>query len=426
MRSITPRLAILSVLASFLHGAAGADWQHQRGPRADGSVPADSPALPSLPAEPKIVWKIAVSDGFAAPVISGGRVFYGDLQAGDETFHAIRLDDSTPLWHHALDAPHRDGFGTGPRCAPVSDGEIVLVQSCKGELHCLGAASGALLWEKNYQADFDAPYIGEKGQAAGASRHGYAASPCIDGEQVIALAGGPGAGVICIEKKTGAIIWQSQDDQAAYSPPLVATLAGVRQVVCFTVGGVIGLDRSSGELLWRVPLSTAFGRHVVAPVVHGDTVIVGSHEVGLIATRILRKDGKISTEEAWKLGGEMGPNFASPICVGDHLYTVAGKQLVCLEAQTGKQVWAQDGNIQTTASRAFAAFVGLGSQVLMLNDMGELILFKADPTAYIEVARMQVCGKNWCHPAYADGILVVRDAKKLTRIDLLPPGATQP
>ncbi|MFT4550381.1 MAG: outer membrane protein assembly factor BamB [Pseudoalteromonas tetraodonis] len=417
MKNVLTPLALL--LWSFPLAAA-ADWPHQRGPQQDGTLSDDTSALESLPDDPKIVWKIPATDGFAAPIISNGRVIYGDFQKRKESYHALQLADAKPLWDDELDDPHKDGFGTGPRCAPVSDGNLVLVQSCKGELHCLDAGSGKLIWQKNFQSDFGAPYIGEKGKAAGASRHGYAASPCIDGDHVIATAGGPGASVVCLEKRTGKVVWKSQDDLAAYSPPLVATLAGVEQVVCFTASGVIGLERSHGKLLWRVPLSTAFGRHVVAPIVHGDLVIVGSHEIGLVATRIVEKNGKVTAQEAWKLGKEMGPNFASPICVGDHLYMVAGQQVVCLDVKTGKQAWAQDGKIQTKANRAFAAFIGLGKSVMMLNDMGELILFKADPSAYRELGRTQVCGKNWCHPAYSDGTLVVRDAKKLTCIDLRP------
>ena len=216
------------------------------------------------------------------------------------------------------------------------------------------------------------------------------------------------------------MVWQSQDDQAAYSPPLVATLAGVRQVVCFTVEGVLGLGRANGELLWRVPLSTAYGRHITAPVVYGDLVIVGSHEVGLVATRVIRgEDGEIRAEEAWRLGKAMGPNFASPVCIGDHLYLLAGKEIVCLEAETGRTAWARKGIVNTEAGRAFAAFMGLGARVLVLSDRGELILFEADPEAYTEISRVQVCGRNWCHPAYADGKLVVRDAKNLLCIELL-------
>ena len=380
---------------------------------------ADVTVPKTLPDAPRVVWQRPVTDGFAAPIISNGRVVYGDFQKGKETYHALRFGDAEPLWHEVLDAPHKDGFGTGPRCAPVSDGEIVLIQSCKGELHCVDAGTGKLIWKKNYLSDFGAPYTGEKGKTEGAARHGYAASPCIDGEHVIALVGAPGAGVVCFEKKTGAVVWKSQDDQAAYSPPLVVTLAGFKQIVCFTVSGVMGLDRADGKLLWRVPLSTAFGRHIAAPIVHGDLVIVGSHEVGFVATRVVSKNGRIGIEEAWKLGKEMGPNFASPICIDNHIYMLAKNQVVCLDARTGKQTWAQDGIVRTTERRAFAAFIGMGEKIMVLNDMGELILFRANPKSYSEISRTQVCGKNWCHPAYADGKLVVRDAKKLICVDLM-------
>ncbi|MFT5401897.1 MAG: acetyl esterase/lipase/outer membrane protein assembly factor BamB [Verrucomicrobiales bacterium] len=414
------RIVFVSLYVSAVIVVAD-EWPHQRGPGLDGNVSADALVPESLPEDPRIVWKVPATDGYAAPIIANDRVIYGDFQKGKETFHALRLSDAEVLWEDVLDDPHKDGFGTGPRCAPVSDGTIVLLQSCKGELHCLEVETGKLLWRKNYQTDFDAPYFGEKGTAEGGSRHGYNASPCLDGDHVIALAGGPGAGVVCLDKKTGTVVWQSQDDQAAYSPPVVATLAGVEQVICFTVNGVMGLRRLDGALLWRVPMTTGFGRHIVAPVIHGDIVIVGSHEVGLVATRVLNHEGKITIEEAWKHGKEMGPNISTPVCIGGHLYMLVSKQVMCVEANTGKQTWVQDGNVHTADREAFAAFIGLGDKVMMLNAMGELILFKADPSNYQEINRTQVCGKNWCHPAYASGKLIVRDAKKLVCIELAKP-----
>ena len=94
---------------------------------------------------------------------------------------------------------------------------------------------------------------------------------------------------------------------------MVVTLAGVEQVVAFTVSGVIGLQRTDGKLLWRVPLTTSYGRHVIAPVIYNDVVIVGSHEIGLVATRVVKKGATVAVEEAWKVGKELGPNFPSPV-----------------------------------------------------------------------------------------------------------------
>ena len=411
-------LGLVGMGLVFGAAAEAGDWPHQRGPGLDGKVASGERVPEVLPDDPEVIWKLAVTDGFAAPIVSGGMVVFGDFQKGKEVYHGVRLADGEVVWSDVLDGPHKDGFGTGPRCAPVSDGEIVLVQSCKGELHCLDLGSGKLLWRKNYLEDFGSLYVGEKGTTEGAARHGYSASPCIDGDHVITLAGGPGAGVVCFEKTSGEVVWKSEDDQAAYSPPVVVTLAGVEQVVCFTVSGVIGLERDSGKLLWRVPMKTAYGRHVVAPAVWGDLVVVGSHELGLVATRVVNEGGKLRAEEAWRLGKDQAPNFASSVVIGDFLYALLGNRVVCLECATGEVRWEEDGLVNTAAARAFCAFVGMGERVMMLNDMGELILFRADPGGYDELSRVQVCGKNWCHPAYVDGRLVVRDGKRLVCVRL--------
>jgi len=405
------------VLFLCLATAMSADWPTQRGPAVDGAVPAGSPMPTTLPDAPKVIWKGPLGDGFAAPIVVGGKVVYLDLQNGQETVHAITLDKAKPLWSAPLDSVHKDGFGTGPRCAPVSDGKLVFAQSCKGQLTCFDLASGKVVWSTNYVKDFGAVYTGEKGDAKGGSRHGYTAFPVLDGERLYALVSGPGAGVVCFDKATGKVVWKSQDDQAAYAPPIVATIAGVKQVVAFTVSGAVGLAVADGALLWRVPLTTNYGRHVMAPIVHGDLVIVGSHEVGMVATRLSAAGGKVTAQQAWSIKA-LGPNFSSPVCIGDHLYGLVGKQVVCVDIASGKTLWQHEGNVSTSPDKAFAAFIAAGANVLMFNDGGELMLFAADPAQYKELGRVQICGKSWCHPAYVDGKIVVRDAKQLVCVDI--------
>jgi outer membrane protein assembly factor BamB len=405
------------VLSSCLTAAMTADWPSQRGPGADGVIPTGSVLPTALPDAPKVVWKGPVTDGFAAPIVVAGKVVYLDLQNGQEVVHCISFDKAKPLWDAPLDSAHKDGFGTGPRCAPVSDGKLVFAQSCKGQLTAFDLASGKVAWSTSYVKDFKAVYTGEKGDSKGGSRHGYNGSPTLDGDHLYALVSGPGAGVVCFEKSTGKVVWKSQDDQAAYAPPMVATIAGVKQVVAFTVSGALGLDAKDGALLWRVPLSTNYGRHVMAPIVHGDLVIVGSHEVGLVATRLSAAGGKVSAQQAWSVKA-LGPNFSSPVRIGEQLYGLVGKQVVCVDIATGKALWQHEGNISTSPDKAFAAFIAAGDNVLMFNDGGELILFAANPKEYQERGRVQVCGKSWCHPAYVDGRIVVRDAKQLLCVEI--------
>ena len=322
---------------------------------------------------------------------------------------------------HELFSSHKDGFGIGPRCTPVADGDRVYFQSAKGEFQCLGAADGKVIWRKNFVDDFGAIYIGEKGKAAGASRHGANGSPVIDGENIIAQVGGlSGASLVAFNKATGDVLWKSESDQTAYAAPFIATVAGVRQVFSFTAEALIGLDVRDGKLLWRVPLKTALGRHVTTPVVWRDLVLVASHQVGLVATRLKQEGPGVTASEAW-VNPAMKINFSSPVAVGDHLYGLGpAKNFVCLDLATGQLAWEKPGATQTSADKAEAAFLVLGKNILTLTDSGELVLFAADPAGYRELGRTQVCGANWCNPAYASGRLTLRDAKELLCVELLP------
>ncbi|HAV62307.1 MAG TPA: hypothetical protein DCY13_08065, partial [Verrucomicrobiales bacterium] len=141
-------------------------------------------------------------------------------------------------------------------------------------MQCRNVADGRLIWRTSYTNDLHATFIGERGTAAGASRHGNNGSPLIDGPHLIAPVGGTnGHSVVCFDKLTGKVIWHSQDDAAGYGSPVVAEIAGIRQVVVFTAESLFGLRRDNGALLWRVPMKTGFGRHVTTPVVHDDIVV---------------------------------------------------------------------------------------------------------------------------------------------------------
>ncbi len=413
-------LAGLFSLCTFnIHSA---DWPQWRGPERTGYVPSGVPVPKTLPAEAKVVWRMKIGEGLASPIVAGGKVFYTDNTEAKETIHGADAATGKILWSTPIDDPFKDSQGPfGPRCTPVTDGERVYAQSCRGELQCVSATDGKLIWRVNYSKDFGAIFSGEKGQAAGASRHGNDGSPILDGPNLIALVGSTnGAGVVCFNKATGAVVWKSLNDPAAYAPPIVATIAGVKQSVCFLADGVLGLDTRTGKLLWRVLLKTALARHVITPVVVDDTVYVASHQIGLIAVKISRTADGLEATKQWA-SKEAAFNFASPVAVGQHLYGVGpSKNLVCADAKTGQLAWSKEAFFTTDGSKAFASFLVMDKNILVLTDSGQLVLLAAAPGAYQEISRLQVCGVNWCNPAYADGKLYLRDARELICLDLLP------
>jgi outer membrane protein assembly factor BamB len=418
-----------AVVALALMGWAGwgqaGDWTQWRGPNRDGHVPIRDKVPAALPTEINPRWRIPIGEGFSSPVVAGGtsagRVFYLDLQGGKEVVHAVEAATGKEVWQTPLDSVFKDDWGQGPRCTPVLDGPRVFAQSCRGELQCLSADAGKVLWRKNYVQDFGAIFMGETGPAAGATRHGNTGSPVVDGDHLIAQVGGlQGAGLVCFNKASGEVVWKSQNDTAGNAAPVIASLGGVRQVISFTALGLIGLDAGEGTLLWRVPLNTRLGRHVITPVVVDDLVVVGSYQLGLVAVKVNKDGGNFKAEPAWT-SKEVASNFACPVAAGGYVYGVGPRQNVyCVEAGTGKVAWSQTGLMRASGDRAFATFIVMGKNMLMLTDGGELVLFAANPAKFEVAGRVQACGLTWSSPAYADGKLYLRDAKTLLCLDLVP------
>ena len=433
----TARAAVAVLLSAAVCTSAvvaAADWPQWRGPNRDGHAAAGAVAPAELAASLKVVWKTEVGFGLDSPVVAGGKVFYLDEQKNKEVAHAADAATGKVLWSTELDDAFKDSQSqAGPRCTAVVDGDRVYVQSARGQLKCLAVADGKQVWASSAVKDFGATFIGEKGKAEGSSRHGYTGAPLVDGDHLIAGVGGKDAAYVCFEKATGQVVWKSAlEDIPAYSAPIVATIAGVRQVVAFTTAGVVGIDRANGKQLWRVPVKTALGRHVTTPTVIGDMVVVGSFQAGLIGVRVSKTGDGLKAEQAWA-NKEALPNFSSPVLVGapaaggegasagvaaaggTHVIGVGqGLKLFCAEVATGKVGWSQDAGL----GKAHAGLIVVGRQVLALGDAGELVMFAADPAAYREGVRAQVCGKNWCVPAYADGRLYLRDARELKCLEL--------
>lgn len=411
------------------HGFA-ADWPGWLGSARDGHAAPGSVLPQSLPPEPRRVWALEIGDGHAPPVVAGDKVFYLDVQEGKEVAHAIDRTTGRELWRAPLDDGFQNGqTKPGPRAAPLVDGDRVYVQSCLGELRCLAVADGQLHWQVNFTQDFHSEVPAEKGLNKGAQRHGFTAAPWVDGDRLIALVGDTnGAGVVCFDKFTGKVLWQSQNDRAANAAPITARIGDSepKQVLAFTVEGLIGLNLGTGDLLWRIPLTTTHGRHVTTPVIDGNIIMVASKENSLMGVEltpepIAANPGTPKWQAAikWQTPDHL-VNFSSPVAVGGYIYGLGpDKNLFCVETKTGKPMWSEEGFTQKPAENAHLAIIVLGDNLLVLTETGELVLVAADPKEFKELGRAQVCRSNWCNPAYADGKLFLRDDRELICVDLM-------
>ncbi len=412
-------LCLASILPCL---TASADWPQWRGPNRDGAVIDTSRTLTALPKATAPIWKLDVGKGQASPVISGTTLIYLDEQNAKETANAVDVTTGKLLWSvpFADSVDFSNTYGPGPRCTPMIDGDKAYVQSCNGEFRCLSLKDGKTIWQTSFAKDFGATFFlntnTPEAKETAARRHGNNGSGIIDGNRLFLPVGSPeGGSLVCFDKNTGKVLWKAGQDNAAYSSMVVATLSGVKQVVWFSADALMGADVNSGKVLWRVPLKSGAKRHIVTPIIDGDTVTVASHSIGLIKFRISKSGNGLQATEEWR-NPTLKINIATPVLVKGHLYGLgpgSRTEFLCIDFKTGQVKWNQPG------FGDYASVMCFQDKLLVMSDAGELRLLQADPTKYDELGRLQACGKTWSFPAYSEGKLYVRDGSKLFAVELV-------
>src|SRR5205807_2138770 len=176
-----------------------------------------------------------------------------------------------------------------------------------------------------------------KANSGTATRRGNNGSGVVEGDAVVVPVGSTdGATLVSFDKRTGKVLWKSGDDEAAYSSPIIATLAGVKQIVYLSADSLAGYDPKNGKILWRVPLKTDAKRHACSPVISGDTVTVNSHTFGTICFKIAKDGDNFKAAQAWA-NRDLKTNLGTAVAVADCLYNQgANRDYVCFDAKTGR------------------------------------------------------------------------------------------
>jgi outer membrane protein assembly factor BamB len=300
----------------------------------------------------------------------------------------------------------------GSRSTPTVDGALVYALGSDGDLVCLEAASGTVVWKKNLRTDF----AGKPGQWA------YSESPLIDGDVLVCTPGGSEATIVALKKKTGEVVWKApspKQDQAAYASPIVMEFGGVKQYVQFLQRGVVGVDAQNGKYLWRYE-QTAKGSpaNIPTPVAHAGYVFSGTGMAGAGLVKLISKGGEFDTDSVY-FTKELPTSIGGSVLIGDYLYGTNTKGLVCSEFTTGKIKWKD----KSVGAGALCYAEGM---LYLRGESGDVALVEATPDAYREKGRFTTPDQPkrapraaaWAYPVVANGKLYLRDLDRLWCYDV--------
>src|SRR5262249_19849932 len=158
-----------------------------------------------------------------------------------------------------------------------------------------------------------------------------------------------------------------------YSSPMLATLAGQRQILLLDGVSLGGYDAATGTRLWEFPWETSLGVNASQPLVlEGNRVFISSgYEQGCALVHVTQAAGAWKAEPVWQ-AKTMHCKFTSPVEYQGFVYGLDEGILVCVDAKTGKRRW-KDGRY------GHGQVLRINNRLLVQAESGDLVLVDATP-----------------------------------------------
>lgn len=435
------RILLLLLLANAtLHAE---DWPQWLGPQRD-SVWRETGIVDTFPADgPPARWRAKIGGGYTGPAVAKGKVYLMDRQVaektkapgnafargvipGTERVLCLNAVDGSVVWEHRYDCTYTMSYSTGPRCTPVVRDGKVWTLGAEGNLFCLDAENGKVLWSRDFKKDF----------SASTPMWGFAGHPLLDGQRLICLCGGPGSVAVAFDKDSGQEIWRSLDArEPGYAPPTMIEVGGSKQLILWHPQSVNSLDPATGKVFWSHPWDVRAGLTVATPRLAGDLLLLSSFYTSSKCFRLnatkpaatLQWEGKSFSE---KNTDTLHSLMSTPFIENGHLYGVCSHgQLRCLKFETGERLWetfaATTGDKPVRWANAF--LVKQADRYFLANEQGDLIIAKLTPKGYEELSRTSLLKPTttdprravvWSHPAFANQCVFARNDEEIVCVSL--------
>ncbi|MEZ6124146.1 MAG: PQQ-binding-like beta-propeller repeat protein [Planctomycetaceae bacterium] len=431
------RLTVMLLTATALFAAgsfAAADgedaWPFVRGAHFDAHSSATGIVDRWDSEGPPVLWVRKLGQGYSAFVGKGDRVYTQAQNMTGQYLYCLDGRTGQTIWEYRYDWPYEAaGVYPGPRSTPTVYDSRVYFTSPTGVLSCVSESDGRLIWSVDLQQTY-----GIEG-----CDFGYACSPTVVDDRVILPVGGPGAGIVAFDHLSGRELWKATDEPASYTPAYPIELRGEPLVVGYLQNAIVILNRESGQLRRRIPLSQGYDEHSAWPIYSEPYLwLSGPFRAGSYCLDLSGiDDSETELPSIWR-SKAMSNDVCSSVLADGHIYGFDLRDVQskthrpsrgvfrCISFQTGEERWSvgsdqlrRDATAEDYAGEILqCGIIVADGKLIVLNELGELILLKIDSEACTELARCTALGGEltWTAPCLIDGRLYIRNQTQATCI----------
>jgi outer membrane protein assembly factor BamB len=400
------------VLAVAALPAAAADWPQFHGPHRDNRSP-DTGLLKAWPeGGPARLWEASgIGEGYSTVAIVGGRIYTTGEIGGDCVITALDPDGKT-IWTRKNGRAWKRSY-PGTRSTPTIVDGLLYHLGGNGNLICLRAEGGDVVWSANILKQFDGRNI----------IWGLAESPLVDGDRVICTPGGENVSMVALDRRTGKVAWTcaGAEDKPGYASPIRVDHGGLNQIVTVMSASVVGVRASDGKLLWRHPHRVYMEENITTPLFHdGFLIVSGCVRKGTTCLQLQVSGGACTVRSHWH-NRELDNKQGGLVLLDGRLYGYAESQRrrgpwMCLDFESGRTLY-QGAPVTSSYKYPNGCLTVADGMLYLYSDDGRMVLVKPAETGFEVAGRLAIRnpGKRptWAHPVVFGGRLYVRYGDRL-------------
>ena len=369
------------------------DWPWWRGPMRNGAAASQQSPPIQWDANSHVLWKTAIPGrGYGSMCLVADRVYLAsaDEVTGSQSLMCLDRNTGTMIWSttvHEKGGMRKNEKSTAASSTPACDGQRIYI-NFPNEGRLMASAvdlDGKLIWQTKVS-----DYI---------EHQGYGASPALYQSLVIIAADTKAGGAIAgLDRSSGQIVWRRERPKLPnYPSPVLVHLFGKDQLIMTGCDLITSLNPLSGELFWEVAGATtecvtstpSDGKHIYTS---------GGYPRNHISAVLADGSGKIVWEN------ESRVYVPSLLIHQGILYGVLDAGIAAAwDASSGKELWRN--RLGGTFS---ASPVLVGSKIYAWNESGECFVFRANPDGFELLAKNQLGEESLSTPVICDSKIFYR------------------
>lgn len=232
-------------------------------------------------------------------------------------------------------------------------------------------------------------------------KFGFGASPIIEEDFVIIAAEYDGAesGIYALDRISGKTVWKiDRPANLNFASPIVATIAGRRQLLIGGAGQFASYDPTNGKRLWKVDTTT---EAVCGTVAWDDRYVMVSGGFPQAGTWCVTADGR--EQLVWS--NRIKCYEQSLLTIKNYVFGIADRGVAyCWRTRDGNEMWKQrlfGGGISASPLLA-------DGHVVVATERGEVFVFVASPDRFEPIAKIQTGNSIFASPIAVENRLYIR------------------